>query len=69
MLNYFISYSDLEGEIRCERIEAQRAELERERQQFLMQQEERQRRWHAEREELLQAQKKLDEVSRNKSIV
>lgn len=53
--------SDLESEIRCERIEAQRAELERERQQFLMQQEERQRRWNAEREELLQAQKKLDE--------
>ncbi|KAJ0173450.1 hypothetical protein K1T71_010599 [Dendrolimus kikuchii] len=60
-LNTSATLSDLESEIRCERIEAQRAELERERQQFLLQQEERQRRWHAEREELLQAQKKLDE--------
>lgn len=42
--------------------------MERERQQFLLQQEERQRRWHAEREELLQAQKKLDEV-KNKTIL
>ncbi|CAF4866814.1 unnamed protein product [Pieris macdunnoughi] len=53
--------SDLESEIRCERISAQRAELERERQQFVLQQQERQRRWHAEREELLKAQKQLDE--------
>ncbi|XP_045453081.1 kinesin-like protein Klp98A [Melitaea cinxia] len=53
--------SDLESEIRCERIEAQRAELERERQQFELQQEERQRRWRAEREQLLQAQRQLDE--------
>ncbi|KAG6442002.1 hypothetical protein O3G_MSEX002088 [Manduca sexta] len=60
-LNTSQTLSDLESEIRCERIEAQRAELERERQQFLLQQEERQRRWHAEREELLQAQRKLDE--------
>ncbi|KAF9809774.1 hypothetical protein SFRURICE_000255, partial [Spodoptera frugiperda] len=59
--NLNTTLSDLESEIRCERIEAQRAELERERQQFLMQQEERQRRWHAEREELIQAQRKLDE--------
>ncbi|XP_053613367.1 kinesin-like protein Klp98A isoform X2 [Plodia interpunctella] len=59
--NLNTTLSDLESEIRCERIEAQRAELERERQQFLLQQEERQRRWHAEREELLQAQKRLDE--------
>ncbi|KAM3959288.1 LOW QUALITY PROTEIN: kinesin-like protein 98A [Aphomia sociella] len=59
--NLNTTLSDLESEIRCERIEAQRAELERERQQFLLQQEERQRRWHAEREELLQAQRKLDE--------
>ncbi|CAB3248681.1 unnamed protein product [Arctia plantaginis] len=59
--NLNTTLSDLESEIRCERIEAQKAELERERQQFLLQQEERQRRWHAEREELLQAQKKLDE--------
>ncbi|XP_072929547.1 kinesin-like protein Klp98A [Epargyreus clarus] len=56
--------SDLESEIRCGRLEEQRAELERERQQFLAQlhaQEERQRRWTAEREELLRAQRKLDE--------
>ncbi|GBP32381.1 Kinesin-like protein Klp98A [Eumeta japonica] len=59
--NLNTTLSDLESEIRCERIEAQRAELERERQQFLLQQEERQRRWHQEKEELLQAQKKLDE--------
>ncbi|KAI8424741.1 hypothetical protein MSG28_006692 [Choristoneura fumiferana] len=59
--NLNTTLSDLEGEIRCERIEAQRAELERERQQFILQQEERQRRWHSEREELLQAQRKLDE--------
>ncbi|XP_047994058.1 kinesin-like protein Klp98A [Leguminivora glycinivorella] len=59
--NLNTTLSDLEGEIRCERIEAQRAELERERQQFILQQEERQRRWHREREELLEAQKKLDE--------
>ncbi|XP_060805148.1 kinesin-like protein Klp98A [Amyelois transitella] len=59
--NLNTTLSDLESEIRCERIEAQRAELERERQQFLLQQEERQRRWHAEREQLLQAQKRLDE--------
>lgn len=59
--NLNTTLSDLESEIRCERIEAQRAELERERQQFLLQQEERQRRWHAEREELIQAQRKLDE--------
>lgn len=59
----FLVIRDLESEIRCERIEAQRLELERERQQFVLQQEERQRRWHREREELLQAQKKLDEVS------
>lgn len=60
-LNASATLSDLESEIRCERIEAQRAELERERQQFLLQQEERQRRWTKEREELLQAQRKLDE--------
>lgn len=59
--NLNTTLSDLESEIRCERIEAQRLELERERQQFILQQEERQRRWHREREELLQAQKKLDE--------
>ncbi|XP_050664583.1 kinesin-like protein Klp98A [Leptidea sinapis] len=53
--------SDLDSEIRCERISAQRAELERERQEFLLQQQEKQRRWHAEREELLKAQKQLDE--------
>lgn len=53
----------MESEIRCERIEAQRAELERERQQFELQQEERQRRWRAEREQLLQAQRQLDEVT------
>nr|XP_026498901.1 kinesin-like protein Klp98A isoform X1 [Vanessa tameamea] len=59
--NLNTALSDLESEIRCERIEAQRAELERERQQFELQQEERQRRWHAEREQLLQAQRQLDE--------
>ncbi|CAH2094853.1 unnamed protein product [Euphydryas editha] len=59
--NLNTTLSDLESEIRCERIEAQRAELERERQQFELQQEERQRRWHAEREQLLQAQRQLDE--------
>ncbi|XP_045537990.1 kinesin-like protein Klp98A [Papilio machaon] len=59
--NLNTTLSDLESEIKCERIEAQRAELERERQQFLLQQQERQRRWHEEREQLLMAQKKLDE--------
>ncbi|CAG5004375.1 unnamed protein product [Parnassius apollo] len=59
--NLNTTLSDLESEIKCERIEAQRAELERERQQFLLQQQERQRRWHEEKEQLLQAQKKLDE--------
>ncbi|XP_049878252.1 kinesin-like protein Klp98A [Pectinophora gossypiella] len=60
--NLNTTLSDLESEIRCDhRIEAQRAELERERQQFLLQQEERQRRWNAEREELLQAQRELDQ--------
>ncbi|CAG4956962.1 unnamed protein product [Colias eurytheme] len=55
------TYSDLESEIRCERISLQRAELERERQQFVLQQQERQRKWHAEREELVKQQKQLDE--------
>nr|XP_032521379.1 kinesin-like protein Klp98A isoform X5 [Danaus plexippus plexippus] len=59
--NLNTTISDLESEIRCERIEAQRAELERERQQFELQQQERQRRWHAEREQLQLAQKQLDE--------
>ncbi|KPI92102.1 Kinesin-like protein KIF16B [Papilio xuthus] len=62
--NLNTTLSDLESEIKCERIEAQRAELERERQQFLLQQQERQRRWHEEREQLLMAQKKLDEIEK-----
>ncbi|XP_041970011.1 kinesin-like protein Klp98A isoform X2 [Aricia agestis] len=59
--NLNATLSDLESEIRCDRLSAQRAELERERQQFAAQQEERQRRWRAEREQLRQAQQQLDE--------
>lgn len=51
--------------MKADEIEAQRLELMREREVFQQEQLERERRWHQEKEQLQEAQKRLDAVCIN----
>lgn len=62
---YFPNCRDIEADMRADELEAQRLELMKEREVFQQEQQERERRWHKEKEQLQEAQKRLDEVNYN----